>query len=293
VVKLSDERASFHEFWLWEYQRRNSEYKEIYDNFKKKLSQININYNDVSCLSEKKSSVFSKEDWKLYQHIVDEKKSFIEKFNIEPKDYKEGPNSANLLIDVLSGNEKSLFLSYDIDGISMVTKLVKYNRVNGYTEWPHLTVKLDLTEDLNLLLNEVSYLYHEFHLKKKLDSKEYSERKNIDDVRNWRDESLNKLIKSNKGLIKQGRSKALPKAVGLWLWDQWNKKEKTSKNKAIKKFFKEVTECKNGLFFSDEGKTPLIFIKENNYAYLETNHLNRILSRTTDCIKKMEVLPMK
>ncbi len=126
----------------------------------RKLSQIDINYEDVIALPGKKLSKFSEKDWKLYRLILDEKNSFIEKFDREPKAYREGYDSENLLRYILSGNENYLFLPYAINGILMATKAVNYDRVDGYTEWPHLTVRLDLTKDLDLLLNEVSYLYY-------------------------------------------------------------------------------------------------------------------------------------
>ncbi len=195
MVKLTDERIAFHQFWLWEYQRRNSEYKETYDNFMRKLSQIDINYEDVIALPGKKSSKFSEKDWKLYRLILDEKNSFIEKFDREPKAYREGYDSENLLRDILSGNENYLFLPYVINGILKATELPNYDRVDGYTEWPHLTVRLDLTEDLDLLLDEISFYYYqfhyEFHLKKMSDSNEYSEHENFEDVLKRRQKSMN------------------------------------------------------------------------------------------------------
>lgn len=323
MVKLSDERIAFHQFWLWEYQRRNSEYKKTYDNFMRKLSLININCKEVVALSGTKSSKFSKKDRELYHIIVGDRKSFIKKFDTEPKDYKDGSDSENNLQAILSGNEKSLSPPYVVNGILMATELPNYNRVDGYTEWPYLTVRLDLTEDIDLIKQEVTFLYYEFllkkeldyreyklvttkdmvrkiidkmskfFLKKKVDYREYSERKNIAEIDKERQKSLNKLLKLKKGL-RQGSLEPLPRAAGLWLWDRWDKKGKDSKNKVIQKFFYDVTDCKDGPFFSDEEKVQLIYLngKKRN-AYLEQRHLSRILSKTDKCIEKMKVLPMK
>ncbi len=326
MVKLSDKRRiAAHQFWLWEYQRRNLEYKETYDSLMRKLSLLKINYIEIGALPGKKLSKFSKKDLELYENIVDDKNRFIDKFDTKPKDYlvKEGYDSENILQTILSRNEKSLFLPYVVNWILKATELPNYNRVDGYTEWPYLTVRLDLTEDIDLIKQEVTFLYYEFLLKKKLDSREYklvttkdmvrkiidkmskfflkkkvdsreySERKNIAEIDKERQKSLNKLLKLKKGL-RQGSLEPLPRAAGLWLWDQWDKKGKASQNEIIKKFFSEVIDCKGGPFFSDEKKVQLIFLngKERN-AYLEPRHLSRILSKTDECIEKMKVLPMK
>jgi hypothetical protein len=292
MVKSLDERITFHEFWLWEYQRRNSEYKETYDNFMRKLSLIKIDYREIVALPEKKSSKFSKKNWEMYRIIVADRDSFIKKFDRDPKDYKEGYDSENILQTILSGKENSLFLPYAINGILMSTELPIYDRVGGYTEWPHLTVRLDLTKDLDLLLKEVESLYYEFHLKKKTDSTEYSGRKNIDEIDKIRKESLEKLLKFKKGLIKQGSPKALPRAAGLWLWDRWVKKGKDSENKVIQRFFDEVTEQDCGPYFSNEKKISLIS-DEKNRVYMQEKQLLKILKKTTDCIKEVKVLSMK
>ena len=132
MVKLSDKRRiAAHQFWLWEYQRRNSEYKETYDNFMQKLSLLKINYIEVVALPEKKSSKFSKKDWKLYQIIVADKNSFIKKFDREPKDYEEGYNSENL--GLINGFHIVAFDGFeDFESATKLWKMVKADQPDAW-----------------------------------------------------------------------------------------------------------------------------------------------------------------
>ncbi len=280
-IKLS-ERVLFHQFWLWEYQRRNSTYRQAYDRFIQELSKSGFQYWELSFIPE---ATISESSWNLFQCMITEKDNFYKEFSREPKDYNEGVASGDLLKSVLS--EDFAFPADSIKSIKLKTKIDDF-------QWPYLKVRLDLEEDPGIVLNEISYLHSEYRLKKELYTIWHPEKcKKLNVLSQKVGETKDVLLKSQAGL-KQGRLHVLPRTVGLWLWDRWDKKRKISKYGIVQEFFYEVTQCKDGQFFSNETGNPLIFSNEEiKDAYIEVNHLRRILSKTISCIKEVKVLPIK
>lgn len=157
---------------------------------------------------------------------------------------------------------------------SMMTKIITY-------KWPYLRVELNLSDDLDVLLKEISYIYNDLKLARGFVTPHY-QNKMVDFLLNEKAKAEDLLFKDKKGLGGRGKAqRVLPRAVGLWLWDRWNRKEIKHGGKAsvFKKFFLEFTDEYAAIF--------------GDAAYIEEKHLRRILTRTTKCIEKVEVLPMK
>ena len=262
-----NEKVAEHQFWLFQYQSRNFEYRRDYDGLKEKLSKSNLNYADLNVsLNVSRCSKFKPEDWATFRALIKDRDKFIRKYKTEPKDYNTGTDSEKLLSSI---DQDSFEYPIANDDYFMKTKIISSN-------WPHLTVEYDLKEDLDLLIKELTALYELNHL---INSP--------GDTIKYR--SLSKKVQSSKKQLlrlqrvsKQGKKRIYPRAVGIWLWDRCQFKSEIG-------FSKEQVYEKYRLRYEN--------IDSANYhytgAYEENTHLDRLLRATNKCIEKMEVLPMK
>ena len=99
-------------------------------------------------------------------------------------------------------------------------------------------------------------------------------------VKSSREELLRAQMK-----VKKGKMRDLPRAVGLWLWDQ-----KTASSQSVrssKEIFEDFRSTFKDLLFREDDA-------EFNKAYLDDDdHLYRLLNRTIKYIEKVEVESMK
>ena len=260
-IKLAE-----HQFWIWQYQSRNTDYRKDYDGFMEKLSKSHLNYADLIALNVFKTSKFTSEDWAAFHSLIKEKNEFILKYKIDPKDYKTNTDSERILTRI----EQDTFVYPKANtDYFLKTKIVS-------SDWPHLTVKYDLKEDLDLLIKELTALYNLHHLiNGPGDPARY--RLLLKKVHSSKD----KLLRIQT-VSKQGKKRVYPRAVGLWLWDRCNfeKENKVNKQKVYEKYWLRY----------EDIDSPADW---NTDAYQEIAHLDRLLRATNKCIEKMEVLPMK
>jgi len=304
-------RAEFHQFFLWEYQRRNKEYRKSYDCFIQLLSECGVNYSylNISEFDPDKPNL-SISKGQMQDDLLKEKGEFGRKYGRDPTEYRtvemkpkylsssesvlekivtehllpSGMDSDTLLKKVLVGDIKDI----EFTAVSYISS--ERGAVDFNYNFPHVDIRINLETKLDKLLSEISYIYYEYH------SLEEGNRNllfpNYEALKNYEkllEKHQQKIVEYEKNLTGRGKSQAiLPRVVGLWLWDHWNEGRKKKKNQisdAIDAFFKE--------FATDDSCPHILHDGSKNSAYAEDKHLRKIFSITKNCIEKVKVLLMK
>ncbi|MBW2607175.1 MAG: hypothetical protein JRD05_06010 [Deltaproteobacteria bacterium] len=304
-------RAEFHQFFLWEYQRRNKEYRKSYDCFIKLLSECGVNYSylNISEFDPDKPNLFISKG-QMQDDLLKENCEFYRKYGRYPTEYRTVEMKPKYLSSSESELEKIVtehllpsgmdsdtllkkVLVEDIKGIEFTAdrfKSLERGVMDFNYNLPYVDIRINLETKLDKLLAEISYIYYEYH------SLEESNRNplfpNYEALKNYEklaEKYQQKIVEYEKNLTGRGKSQAiLPRVVGLWLWDHWNEGRKKKKNQisdAIDAFFKE--------FATDDSCPHILHDGSKNSAYTEDKHLRKIFSITKNCIEKVKVLPMK
>ncbi len=283
--------AKFHQFWTWEYLRRNSKYRRVYDEYTQNLKKLDLT-DDNPVPSQEQISNFTAREQRVLADINMAPKAFIKKFKMWPRDYFNGVGPTELISEILLYQKEGLTaeksgLYADIDNIVPVEAV----RLEDY-KWPFLslTVQMNLEDDLEVLLNELSVIYHNTKhshyvsagLQK--DDLDKAEKEKTFELEKKAAESERKLVETKYKLRKRGHPPdALPRAVGLWLWDHFKKSggKHGAMQKAVDAFSVEV----------DSENSPIYMPEPDKYK--EPKRLREMLRITKQCVKEVAVHPMK
>jgi len=275
------DRAKFHRFWLWEYQRRNAGYRKAYDRYLQKLKKHNLTEDDLLITKEQRAK-FTKEDWEALQEISREREAFFREFKTAPKDYRIREDPANLIRKAFVKGD------YPESDFTISKEIIE---IKDY-KWPVLTLEVNLKDDLDLILKELSFNYHNLKFNRYVSDIENCT--DIDEI-HWLSEKVQQadkeLFESREKLKRRGQPpRDLPRAVGLWLWDKLSsfKEGRGQTEKAISAFSFEI-EKEDGQFSDEKGDS----LFPQNGAYFGYDHLTRIVKQTRKCIKNVQGLPMK
>ena len=243
-----DKKLDIYIFWQWEYQRRNEEYRKAYDAFAEFEAKGNFSA----------------------QEMKDKLEVFCQRFLRAPRSYNIGMDTIDIVDDAMdeSLDYEALHDPGSHNLIGVPTNAIRLVKKEGN----HQFFLIDPIFPLEVIISQLEHYWYKY-MAELMENEQGSIPIEMIDSINATMESL-LLSRTNAG-AERVRDNSLPRAIGLWFYDNI---------KSYKSLTATYTEFKK--VFED------YYYGENPHKVPTYRRCREFLNRTRECIDRMEVLSL-
>jgi hypothetical protein len=271
-------QLNYYSFWLWEYIRRNEEYRELYRELDCKKKEDAVKDNKLVFISLDKQGFLNAQHnppkkITYSKAVMELMKEFKNKFLIEPYNYyydgknKKFPTPDEIIENIdeydnfIFTGKRPHFFPKDGNSVTILGPVL----VPDYT----IQVVIDLNKDITLILQEIKYLYYK-NIYTSVSSKMNNKKEYESSEKELQRYILKELVK------KPTWQSNLIRAYGLWLYDYLIINPGVSVNKAIREL---LNRHPNKSYAAEIKNIPRPIVKSYKNAI--------------ECVEKREIIPLE